>query len=610
MRMKESRLKNIIGKLTEAYVVFFVVAFPLFVHDKYFDILNDKFYLFWMSCAILAGVSIVAAIIMLPGELGGQRRTGKAAAKGAKGRKGADGDDQKRTAPGFGMRLKAFFQRLSLPDRFFLLFMIVSIVSTVCSEYPYEAFWGHYGRYQGLFLWFFYAALYVLISRFYRARQWHMDLFLVVGAAMSIWACLDYLGFDILGWRGAIGDPMFRYDFSSGIGNVNSLTAMISLYMSVSAVLFTDQAMGDLRGKCRKALYGISFFLSATALIMSASDNGALAAAALLYVLPFYCWKKRSGINIYLLTAALFFLSMYATGMATEAVNALNSENAAAGGSFGLDIMPQHKWGILLMLSNGQKDLMGQIFVVILFITMFKYFLDYSGWQKKRKEVLGDYGFEAYMEEPAGRSGRILWGAVGVAAIVGIAWMFYDANTGGHPELYQPYSKFFIFNDYWGTNRGFNWKILIGYFAGFPLIRKLIGAGPETYGVYTGVRDYYHMIETTNETYDSPHNEFLQYLFSTGIISFIGYYGTVATAVWGGIFGKGNAVRPGQAGQTEQSVSRRNRPRATTISAAAAFAVLSYTAASLVNISAPTVTPMMILLLSICVGESCRQDEE
>ena len=148
--------------------------------------------------------------------------------------------------------------------------------------------------------------------------------------------------------------------------------------------------------------------------------------------------------------------------------------------------------------------------------------------------------------------------------------------------IWFAHSKFFIFNDRWGTNRGYNWKLIISYFAMLPLFRKFIGAGPETYGVYTGIRDYYTMLEEMNETYDSPHNEVLQYLFSVGIIGTIGYYGMVISAIFGGIFGKGK----------------------TTISAACAFAVLAYTAASVVNISAPTVTPMMLLLISICVGES------
>lgn len=599
-------LKNTISKLASVYVVFLFIAFPLFVHDMYFDIMNDKFYLFWVSCAVVTGASLIITLIYGLTDL----------------------------AKDHGRGVKAFFREflpanirrhLSLPDCFFILFMVISILSTVLSEYPYEAFWGQYGRYQGLFLWIFYGALYVLISRFYRAKRWHFDLFLLVGVILSLWGCLDYIGADPLGWRAAIGDPSFRYDFSSGIGNVNSLTAMLALYMSAAAVMFIDQPMADFRGKCRKALYGLALLITFTAVIMSASDNGALAVGALLFVLPFYAWKNRQGTLSYLAAAALFMLAMYGTGSITAWVHEANAAAQAAGGSFFLDIMPEGKWGVLLMLSNKQTLLMAELFVILCFIGVFMYFLDFSAYQKKRKEVLGGYHFEDYMTEDTGKASRIVWGLLGLSALIGLIWLFYDANTGGHPEWYQNYSKFFIFNDRWGTNRGYNWKLIISYFAMLPLFRKFIGAGPETYGVYTGIRDYYTMLEEMNETYDSPHNEVLQYLFSVGIIGTIGYYGMVISAIFGGIFGKGGkssgwpakadgkALGKGTDKGNEAKAdgtdpakdrSRLRKASATTISAACAFAVLAYTAASVVNISAPTVTPMMLLLLSICVGES------
>ena len=603
-------LKNTISKLASVYVVFLFIAFPLFVHDMYFDIMNDKFYLFWVSCAVVAGASLIITLIYGLTDL----------------------------TKDHGRGVKAFFREflpanikkhLSLPDCFFILFMVISILSTVLSEYPYEAFWGQYGRYQGLFLWIFYGALYVLISRFYRAKRWHFDLFLLVGVILSLWGCLDYIGADPLGWRAAIGDPSFRYDFSSGIGNVNSLTAMLALYMSAAAVMFIDQPMADFKDKCRKVLYGLALLITFTAVIMSASDNGALAVGALLFVLPFYAWKNRQGTLSYLAAAALFMLAMYGTGSITAWVHEANAAAQAAGGSFFLDIMPEGKWGVLLMLSNKQTLLMAELFVILCFIGVFMYFLDFSAYQKKRKEVLGGYHFEDYMAEDTGKASRIVWGLLGLSALIGLIWLFYDANTGGHPEWYQNYSKFFIFNDRWGTNRGYNWKLIISYFAMLPLFRKFIGAGPETYGVYTGIRDYYTMLEEMNETYDSPHNEVLQYLFSVGIIGTIGYYGMVISAIFGGIFGKSGKSSgwPAKAdGKATENKSRKaadngndvksdgtdpakdkNRLRkasATTISAACAFAVLAYTAASVVNISAPTVTPMMLLLLSICVGES------
>ena len=558
-----------LGRLTEAYVIFFVVAFPLFVHDKYFDIMNDKFYLFWVSCALLSCMAALAGLVYLFSDI--NKNHGKGAAAFFR-----------------GFVPSRLWKGLSLPDRFFLAFMAISILSTALSRYPYEAFWGQYGRYQGMFLWIFYGLLYVLISRFYRIRQGHIDLFLFIGALLSLWGCLDYLGFDIFGWRGLIDDPVFRYDFSSGIGNINSLTAMIAMYMSVSAVLFISQETGSRSGMLRKICYGISLFINFTAMVMGSSDNAILAIGVLLYCLPFFAWKKRSGALYYVLTLALFLLSIYLSGVATDLVLGLNAEALATGGSLGFDIMPQNKWGLLLNIADTHRDKVGLLLVLCLFVAAFIYFLYFSGYKKEGSSRLQPLSFEEYLSEPLFKRPIYIWTGLGAAGVLGIIWLFYDANTGGHPEWYAPYRNIFIFDDRWGHNRGFNWKLLLGYFAGFPLIMKLIGAGPETYGVYTGTRDYYTMLETTNETYDSPHNEFLQYLVSLGILGFIAYYGTIASAVIAGIAGG-------------------SRARSTVFSAACAFAVLAYTASSFINISAPTVTPMMMLLLSMCVGETYRE---
>ncbi len=578
--MKESKAKNIIGKLTEAYVVFFVVAFPLFVHDKYFSILNDKFYLFWVSCAMLVGASVI--VVLACAFTASGRSSDKASEK-------ASGKATGKRGFG-GIRLT-----LRTPDKFFLVFMAVSIVSTAVSEYPYEAFWGQYGRYQGLFTWLFYGALYVLISRFYRAKRRHMDLFLVVGALLSLWGITDYLGFDIFGWRDAIGDPDFLYSFSSGIGNINSLTLMLALYMGASAVMFLSEqrgdgteAVSDRQSLIRKVLYGATLFLSFMAEIMALSDNAVLAVGLLLYLLPFYAWRDRRGVRDYLLVLTLFAGALFLSGLLRTYINDYNWAVYRETGEYPFDLAPESLSGILMSIATTQNVICGQLTIICLCLAAFSYFLSISGYRRRQKSELSTYTYGDYETESLGRTPRYIWGAFGALCLAAIIWVFYDANTGGHPEIYGPYANIFIFSDYWGTNRGYNWKLLLSYFLAFLLLRKLIGAGPETYGVYTSVRDYYTMIETTNETYDSPHNELLQHLFSVGIIGTIGYYGGLITATLRGIFGR----------------------EANAISAACGFGVLCYTAGAMIAISAPTVTPMMILLLSICVGESHREDRD
>ena len=49
---------------------------------------------------------------------------------------------------------------------------------------------------------------------------------------------------------------------------------------------------------------------------------------------------------------------------------------------------------------------------------------------------------------------------IGVIAVVCLAVLFvlYDANLGGHADKYGALSSYVVFNDEWGTQRGYVWK--------------------------------------------------------------------------------------------------------------------------------------------------------
>lgn len=131
------------------------------------------------------------------------------------------------------------------------------------------------------------------------------------------------------------------------------------------------------------------------------------------------------------------------------------------------------------------------------------------------------------------------------------------------------------------------------HFQEFPLWKKLIGDGPETYGIVTRVYDYTEMINMYGEVYDSPHNEFLQYLFSTGILGFIGYYGFIAA----------NCIR---------ALGIKRKPKlcltGDVCAAAGVFAAVTYAVSSFINISVPIVVPLMLLFLFM--GNARRQATE
>lgn len=563
--------RNLVSSITGIYVFLMLTAFPLFVTDKYFEILDDKFYLFWVGTAVAAGASLAAAIACAfidCREFGGEN-----------------------VKAFFGMfRPSEIRKHLLLPDYFMLLFMLVSILSTIFSEWQYEAFWGNMGRLQGLFMWIWYAAAYVLVTRFFQFRRYHMDAYLLIGVVVAVWGVMDYFGLDPLGWQAAIPEYNSAIIFSSSIGNVNTLTAVVGLYLSAASVMFVCESTQTQKGKIRLCFYYFAVLCCFACMIAGQSDNAVLAAAALLCFLPFFAWRTRNGILRYLLIVLALFAACCFIGTATAVYDG--------------KIIPEWAWGVLLHFSNGYRATAYTAFAAVLLLAV-AFFGMCRAVQLRKKDM---QTFSSYMEQPISAAPRLVWLSLGILGFVVLTWLFYDANHGGHPQWYAPLSNLFYFNADWGTHRGFNWSLLMGHFKEFPLWKKLIGAGPETYGIFTGKYDYYIMMDAYGETYDSPHNEFLQYLFSTGILGFIGYYGAVVSGclqMFGVRFDnwknrKANGIAQG----TSKSVQ-------TCAAAAFGFGVITYTVQSFINISAPIVVPTVLLFLAmgIAVSKGNQTDE-
>ena len=62
-----------------------------------------------------------------------------------------------------------------------------------------------------------------------------------------------------------------------------------------------------------------------------------------------------------------------------------------------------------------------------------------------------------------------------------------------------PFEKYLLFNDDWGTHRGYIWHLAIRIYQKFPILHKLFGYGPDTFGIIT-VQGYFdEMVGRYNE---------------------------------------------------------------------------------------------------------------
>lgn len=159
---------SIINRVISFFTIILILVFPLIYNNSYIDILVFKYQFYWGCVVAMLGLCLILSIIMLVIDV----------------------------SKNGGKRAKMFFSRL-LPknwrktfcaaDISVIIFWIILVISTLQSDYFYESFWGNEGRYSGLFLLTLYVASYFIISRFWRAKAWILDMFLISGMGVCVW---------------------------------------------------------------------------------------------------------------------------------------------------------------------------------------------------------------------------------------------------------------------------------------------------------------------------------------------------------------------------------------------------------------------------------------
>ena len=192
----------------------------------------------------------------------------------------------------------------------------------------------------------------------------------------------------------------------------------------------------------------------------------------------------------------------------------------------------------------------------------------------------------------------------------------------------------FSFEDSWGNYRGFVWRRLMEAYRDFSVPQMLFGYGNESVKAIMTDRYYDDMMNTVGVIYDNAHNEYLQYLITTGIFGAVSYVGllvtTVAalvrTAVSGAAMNENESASGQSAGKRskEKKTSRDSRdPRTARDSRTglecllgyaededSAIAVLlgitGYAVQAFVNLNQSLTTPYIFLLIAMA-GGLCRR---
>jgi hypothetical protein len=435
--------------------------------------------------------------------------------------------------------IKTVLSKLSISDYGVILFWIIAVISTLTSGYLYESFWGNEGRFTGLFLINWYVLSYFCISRLWKFQEIFIDVILSAGTFVCLFGITDYFNMDIFKFKVPML-PEQRAIFTSTIGNINTYTAYVGIIVAISTVLFALNK--ELK---RSVFYYLCMIISFFAIIMGVSDNAYLSLAALFAILPLFLFNNKAGIQKYLIIIASFF----------SVIQCIRWINLVFGNSvLGIDSVFN-----MLMNLGGLRILVIALWIIII---TWK-FIDIKSI-KQEKEY--------------GNVFKYIWLFMLSIVLMVVIYIIFDINVQGSVR-YGSLSTYFMFNDDWGTHRGYIWRNALENFSKLSIWKKVFGFGPETFGIFLLQKTAHNPY---NELFDSAHNEYLHLLITVGISGLLAYLLFIADYVKKCLCGK-----------------KRNP-----YTIAVAIGVVCYSAQAFVNLNLPITTPIFWLLMGIGASKS------
>ena len=537
--MKSKRkLMNASNVIVGLWLLAMFTIFPLIYNDFYFDILQTKYY-----TVLTLSIIMISALIVICGFAGGFKNF-------------FDNLNKK----GFAVWFKEEF---SIWDICIMVFWLMSALSTAfAGRFVMESITGDKGRYSGLLLISIYVIIYFTVSRMFSFSKVYFTVFLAVSIPVCLFGYTDYFNMDILGFKEKISPEQWPI-FTSTIGNINTYTAVLAFYIAIAGTLFittpfkSDNGRGESIGKI--VFYYVIMLMNFIAITMGTSDNGYLTLAAFFGIVPFVAFRTMEGVRRFILTILTYLLGI-------KIIQLINI--SYAGKVLGIS-------GLYDFISDFKY--LNLIITVLAVTVIIMYVLEYRKKEKRRDN-------EALL-----RSLRYIWLAILVIVFAAIVFMGMKINSDvtAAKEKYGALADYFVFNDSWGTFRGYIWRAAVEEYMKFPLLHKIFGSGPDTFGLYIGLLRNEEMTSVTGQFFDATHNEYIQFLFTLGPIATIAY-------VLALILPSVEALR------TRLFYLRDNTMLPYLY--ACAIAVICYATQAVVNLNLPVVTPFLWIFLSIMVA--------
>ena len=424
----------------------------------------------------------------------------------------------------------------AMPELWAILFAVANIFAWFMSPDKKGSWDGSTGRFMGLSFILVLVLEVVALSRETCASKFVLISLFATSTFIYIIAVLQHFGGDPFGLREKVVDRQ-KEMFITTFGNINTYGSYIAIVLPIFVALFVFSEKLWVR-----ILTGISIAVAAMAIIPAKSDNvylGTGAAFLVLFYIAIYC--KR-------FTEYIFSVLLLGAGLLVMAI-----ANSALKGS------QKHINGIAEIVENPKVMFLFVILIVVILILSM---------------VFRTANYELYKRV---QSWKLLAVLTVILVFTGIAVVI----VGTRLKI-----SFFVFNDKWGTFRGYIWRRSMDIFKSGSLAQKFFGHGNET--IALNMKTYYEeMVSITGKKYDNSHCEFIQYLVTTGLFGVISYYGFAAAGF----------------------IYILKRMKGDAVAIAALAGCVGYLVQGLVNLNQPITTPFYFVLMAFGIGYLRYRDQ-
>ncbi|MGN0346139.1 MAG: O-antigen ligase family protein [Lachnospiraceae bacterium] len=469
-------LNFLLTSQTFLYLALMLLVFPLYYENKYYNMGQAKYNFFlYVSGAFLLIMILelliygILTVVKTPQDLTG----------------------------------KSFWQNLSGADKMVIAYLVVTSISFLLAADKDMAGWGYNGWHMGLISQDIFVASYFILSRYYKKNSWVLPGAVVVAAIAFQIGILQRFSIDPLGMYQDL-TAIDIEKFLSTIGQTTWYSSYAVLLVPFSFYLFWS---GE--NVVSRVVFGITTALSFGMLCTTNSDSAYVGFAMVL--MAFLWFSMESDAKF------MRFLEIILVGLCSFRIVGIMQR-----------IFPEK----MIELITGTEEMskfvtqnMSMRILLILFATIYIVLRIV-----KRRGLLK--GEDAVVKKIKWlRPAMIIVPVVAVILLIGL---MVAVTNQALPESLNSLSSIgsLNFDEQWGNQRGFNWRMAWKAFCSAGIKDKFLGVGPDC---FAAAMDAYCKAEVNaywnGKILACAHNEWLNMLVTQGILGLISYVGLFVAAV-------------------------------------------------------------------------------